>query len=81
MGHYVRKPHPRRARTKNRDAQTMLLYCCVSHYKVIGDACPGTSPISIHWGCAKLECVSHYMTHLRHALRVSVTDLIVGWGP
>jgi hypothetical protein len=28
-----------------------------------------------------LECVSHYKTHLRHALRVHITDLIAVRGP
>jgi hypothetical protein len=65
---------------KNGDAQITCLRHHVSHYRVIRDTCLGSSPISIHWRHAKLECVSHYTTHLRRALRVSVTDLIAGWG-
>jgi hypothetical protein len=76
--HYVRKPHPRRAHTKNGDAQIAHLHRRVSHYRVIGDACLSASPISIHWRYTKLEHVSHYTTHLRRGLRVRVTDLIVG---
>jgi hypothetical protein len=72
----MRKPHPIHARMKNGD-----LCRHISYYRVIRDARPGASPISIHWRCAKLERVSHYMTHPRHTLRVHVTDLIVGWGP
>jgi hypothetical protein len=66
MMHFVRKPHPRRARTKNEDAQIACLRRHVSHYKVIGDARPGASPISIHWRRVKSECIS---------------DLIPDWAP
>jgi hypothetical protein len=74
----VRKAQPRRVRTKNGDTQIAHLGCRVSHYKVILDACPGASPISIHWRRAKLERVSHSKTHLRHALIVHVTNLVTG---
>jgi hypothetical protein len=79
--HYVRKPHLRCAHTKNRDVQTARLSRHVLHYRVIRDACPSASPISIHWKHVKLMRVSHYKTHLRGALRVRVTDLIAGWAP
>jgi hypothetical protein len=79
--HYMRKPHPRRARTKNGDTHIMHVHHCISHYRVIGDPPPGMSPISIHGRCIKLEHVSHYKTHLWCALRARVTNLIAGWGP
>jgi hypothetical protein len=94
--HYVRKPHLRCAHTKNRDVQTARLSRHVLHYRVIRDACPSASPISIHWKHVKLMRishykthlrgalrvrVSHYKTHLRGALRVRVTNLIAGWAP
>jgi hypothetical protein len=51
--HYVRKPHPRCIRMKDRDTQIARLPRHVSHYRVIRDARPGTRPgassISIHW--------------------------------
>jgi surfactin synthase thioesterase subunit len=53
----------------------------VSHYRVIGDTCPITSPISIHWRRVKLERVSDYKTHSRHALRMCVTNLVADWAP
>jgi hypothetical protein len=66
---------------KNRDAQIVHLRRHVSRYIVLGDARPGTSPISIHWKRAKSEHISDYKTHLRHVLMVHVTDLIPGWAP
>jgi hypothetical protein len=51
---------------KNGDAQIACLRHRVSHYKVIEDMRPGTSPISIHW---------------RHANSERVSDLIPDWGP
>jgi hypothetical protein len=44
--HYVRKPHSRRARTKNRDTQIACLCRRVSHYNLIGDARAGASCIT-----------------------------------
>jgi hypothetical protein len=81
VDHYVREPHLRRVRTKNRDTQIACLHHHVSRYRVIGDTRPSAFAISIHWRRAKLERVSHYMTHPRYALRVRVTDFIAGWGP
>jgi hypothetical protein len=78
--HYVRNTHPRCVCVKNGDMQIMRLHHRVSHYRVNGDARPGTSLIIIHWRRAKLERISHYKTHPRRALRVCVTDLITGWG-
>jgi hypothetical protein len=79
--HYMKKPHPRCARTKNGDAGITHLCCYILHYRVIGDARPGASPISIHGRCTKLERVFDYKTHLRRALMVHVTNLILGWCP
>jgi hypothetical protein len=79
--HYMRKPHPRHARTKNGDTQIIHVHHCVSHYRVIRDAHPSISPISIHVRRTKLEHVSHYKTHPRRALRARITDLIAGWDP
>jgi hypothetical protein len=79
--HYMRKAQLRCACTKNGDTQITCIHHHVSHYRVIQDARLGESLISIHWRRAKLECVSHSKTHLRHALSVSITDLIAGWGP
>jgi hypothetical protein len=59
----------------------MCLCHHISHYRVIGNVHPGASLINIHWRCVKLERVSDYKTHLRHVLRVCVTDLIFGWSP
>jgi hypothetical protein len=64
--HYMRKAYLRHARIKNRDAQITRLHRCVSHYRVIKDARPGASPISIHERCVTSECVTY---------------LIFGWGP
>jgi hypothetical protein len=66
---------------KNGDTQITCLHRRVSHYKVIGDAHLGASPISMYWRCVKLEHVSDYKTHLRYALKVCITNLIAGWGP
>jgi hypothetical protein len=38
--HYVRKPHLRCSRTKNRDTQIMCLYRHASHYKSSGTRAP-----------------------------------------
>jgi hypothetical protein len=81
QGHYVRKPHPRPARTNNRDTQIGCLRRRVSHYRVIRVAHPDASPISIYWRHAQLEHGSHYTTRLRRTLRAHVTDLIAGWAP
>jgi hypothetical protein len=78
---YVRKSHPRRARTKDGDAQIACLRHRVSHYRVVRDARLGTSLISIHWRHAKSECVTDYKTHPRWALRVHISDSILGWAP
>jgi hypothetical protein len=78
---YVRKPHSRCARTKNEDVQIVRLHCHVSHYRAVRDARSYASPISIHWRCTKPDHISDYKTHPRRALRVCVTDLILGWGP
>jgi hypothetical protein len=78
--HYVRKSLIH-TRMKNRDAQIARLHRRISHYRVFRDACPDAYPISIHWRRAKLECVSHYMTHPRRALRVRISNLIGGWAP
>jgi hypothetical protein len=77
--HYVRKPHPRCARTKDRDVQIAHLHHCVSHYRVIRDTRPSTS--LIHWRHVKSERFADYKTHPRCALRVCVSDLIPGWAP
>jgi hypothetical protein len=79
--HYVKKPPPRCARTKNGDAGIAHLHCHVLHYRVIGDAQPGASPISIRGRCTKLECVFNYKTHPRRTLMVHVIDLMPGWRP
>jgi hypothetical protein len=79
--HYVRKPHLRRAHTKNGDTENAWLCRHVLYYRVIWDAHPGTSPISIYRRRAKLECVSHYNIYLSRSLRVCVTDLIANWAP
>jgi hypothetical protein len=71
----------RRARMKNENVQIACLYRRVSHYRVVGDTRPSVSPISIHWRRVKLEYVSDYKTHLRHELRVCITDFILGWAP
>jgi hypothetical protein len=63
--HYVRMPHPTHAHMKNGDAQIPCLHRRISHYRVIGDARMGASPISIHWRRVNSERVS---------------DLIPGWG-
>jgi hypothetical protein len=67
--------------TRLNKERIVRLHRRVSHYRVIRDVCPCASLISIHWRRAKLERVSHYMTHLRRALRVRITDLIASWGP
>jgi hypothetical protein len=64
--HYVRKAHLRRVCTKNGDTQITSLCCRVSHYRVIGDARPGASSISIYG---------------RRATSGRITYLISGWGP
>jgi hypothetical protein len=64
--HYMRKAHSRCARTKNGDAQIVCLHHRVSHYRVIRDARPDASPISIHG---------------RRIMSERVTYLIFGWGP
>jgi hypothetical protein len=64
--HYVRKANSTCARTKNGDAQIVHLRRRVSHYRVIGDARLGVSPISIHG---------------RHAMSERVTYLISSWDP
>jgi hypothetical protein len=64
--HYVRKAHLRCACTKNGDTQITSLCCRVSHYRVIGDARPGVSSISIYG---------------RRATSGRITYLISGWGP
>jgi hypothetical protein len=79
--HYMRNMHLRHARTKNGNAQIACFRHRVSHYRVIRDARPSVSLISIHWRCVKLEHVSDYKTHPRRALRVCITNLITGWGP
>jgi hypothetical protein len=79
LNHYVRKPHPRHVYTKNGDAQITHLRHHVSHYRIIGDARPDASLISIHWRCAKSERVSDYKTHMRCALSMRFTDLISSW--
>jgi hypothetical protein len=73
--HYVRKAHSRHTRTK-----IVRLYHRISHYRVIRDVQPGTSPISIHGRRAMSERVTYlisgygpYATNLRHALRVCVS--------
>jgi hypothetical protein len=61
--HYVRKAHSRRARMKNGDMQIARLHRRVLDYRVIGDAQPGASSITIHG---------------RRATSVHVTYLISG---
>jgi hypothetical protein len=77
----MRKPQSRRAYTKNKDAQIACLGHRVLHNRVIKDARPGTSLISIYWRRVKSERVSDYKTHPRCTLTVHVTDFILGWGP
>jgi hypothetical protein len=64
--HYVRKAHSWCARTKNRDTWISRLHHRISHYRVIEDAWPDASLISIHG---------------RHTTSERVTYLIFGWGP
>jgi hypothetical protein len=66
LTHYERKAHSRRARTKNGDAHTTRLRHRISHYRVIRDARPDASPISIHGRRATSERVAY---------------LISDWGP
>jgi hypothetical protein len=51
----------------------------LSHYSVIRDACPGTSPIRIHLRHALVSTRLSLKINPRRA-RVHVTDLIAGWG-
>jgi hypothetical protein len=64
--HYVRKAHLRCACMKNGDAQITRLRRRVSHYRVIKDARPDASLISIHG---------------RRAMSERVTYLISNWDP
>jgi hypothetical protein len=79
LGHYMRKPHLRRVRMKDGDAQITHLRHRVLHYRVVRNAQLDESLISIHWRHVKSECVADYKSHLRRALRVHISNLIPGW--
>jgi hypothetical protein len=66
--------------TKNGDTQIVCLHRRISHYRVIGDAYPGASSITIYGRYATSECVTYfisswgpYVTNPRRALRVCVS--------
>jgi hypothetical protein len=64
-----------RQRMKNEDVQHTCLWCCVSHYKLIWDACKHVSSIIIHLRRVLLLVRLLLQVNLRHALRVTCLSL------
>jgi hypothetical protein len=78
--HCMRQTQLRRVHTKNRDTQMARLRRPILYYRVIGDAHLGASSIIIHLRRALVRARLPLEISPRHAIKVHVVDLIVGWG-